>query len=78
VKDRSRARGNLKKELFKSTMTWRVFVKAMRFLNIPKFELVVRLHHHNNTITEHHMVVALDVFKDDDTLETSEDPSHDE
>lgn len=70
VKDRSRARGNLKKELFKSTMTWRVFVKAMRFLNIPKFELLVRLHHHNHQITEHAIFVALDNLHDttdDDT-----------
>jgi hypothetical protein len=79
VKDRSRARGNLKKELFKSTMTWRVFIKAMRFLNIPKFELVIRLHHHNKTITEHDIVVALDIMSDEEMFQpdtTEEETRH--
>lgn len=75
VKDRSRARGNLKKELFKNTMTWRVFVKAMRFLNIPKFELVIRLQHRNNTITEHTILVGLDTVELTDEDTTPEEPT---
>jgi hypothetical protein len=37
VKSRASARRNLHAELLKDTMTWRVFCKGMKFLNIPKF-----------------------------------------
>lgn len=78
VKDRSRARGNLKKELFKNTMTWRVFIKGMRFLNIPRFELVIRLHHRNHTMTEHNIVVALDELGEPyNDIITEQETSHD-
>lgn len=52
TKDQSSARGNLSKELLKKKQTWKVFCKAMRFLNIQKFDFVIRAHHPNGTITE--------------------------
>lgn len=51
-KDQSSARGNLSKELLKKKQTWKVFCKALRFLNISKFEFVIRAHHPNGRITE--------------------------
>lgn len=51
-KDQSSARGNLSKELLKKKQTWKVFCKALRFLNISKFEFVIRAHHPNGKITE--------------------------
>lgn len=39
VKDRVSARGNLTKELFRDKMTWVVFCKAMRFLQIRKMRI---------------------------------------
>lgn len=59
IKERSSARGNLRKELLKSTMTWKVFCKGLSFLNITKFEISIRLHHANGVVTEHSEVVNL-------------------
>lgn len=39
VKDRVSARGNLTKELFRDKMTWVVFCKAMRFLQIRRMRI---------------------------------------
>jgi len=44
-KDQTSARGNLTKEFYKPQMTWKVFLKAMRFLRIKKIVFVVELHH---------------------------------
>lgn len=64
VKDISTQRGNLKKELLKSTLTWKVFIKAMVFLNVMKIDIRIRLHHCSGTITEHHKTVVLDRHED--------------
>lgn len=60
MKDEASLRGNLKKELLKSIMTWNVFVKGLTFLNVTKFEVSVKLYHFNNKVTEHKRVVELD------------------
>ena len=52
TKDQSSARGNLSKELLKKKQTWKVFCKAIRFLNIVKFDFVIRAHHANGVVTE--------------------------
>jgi hypothetical protein len=59
IKDQSSARGNLQKELFKTKMSWKVFCKGLRFLNIVRFELVIRAHHSGGKITEHTKAVNL-------------------
>lgn len=53
IRDRSNIRGNLRKELLKPYMTWKVFCKGLRFINVQSFEIVIRLHHPNKSITEH-------------------------
>ncbi len=62
LKELSSLRGNLKKELTKNTMSWRVFVKALRFFNIHKFELVIRIHSQvkNGNPIEYSRMVNLD------------------
>jgi hypothetical protein len=52
-KDQISMRGNLTKEFTRSQMTWKVFCKALRFLNIVKIELIIKAHHHNGKITRH-------------------------
>jgi hypothetical protein len=59
IKDRSSARGNLRKELLKSAMSWKVFCKGLRFLNIRRFHINIKLEHANGDITSHDMVVKL-------------------
>ena len=46
-------RGNLIKEFAKSQMTWRIFIKALRFLNITRIEITLVATHFNTTTTTH-------------------------
>lgn len=48
----SAARGNLTKELIKSEMTWKVFLKSMRLLQIVKIDFKFKFHLYNNAIIE--------------------------
>jgi len=60
----SSARGNLKKELLKSTMTWKVFIKGLLFINVKKFDIKITLYHANGSITNHNKTVVLDQNED--------------
>lgn len=68
-KEQSSARGNLQKELMKRKMTWKVFCKGIRFLNVFKFEMDIRLFHVSGKISHHSLTVnmgnALDIPDDD-------------
>lgn len=44
-RDQTMNRGNLIKEFSKPNMTWKVFCKAMRFLQFVKIDFVVRAYH---------------------------------
>ena len=57
--DRSSAKGNLKRELLSDKISWKVFCKGLRFLNIWKFEIRIRAHHKNGNVTEHFKVVNI-------------------
>ncbi len=41
LRDRSSLRGNLRKELLKVTMTWKVFCKGLRFLKVARFDMQI-------------------------------------
>jgi uncharacterized protein with PIN domain len=58
-KDQSSARGNLRKELLKEKMSWNVFVKGMRFMDLEGFEIIIKAHHRNGKITVHSESVGL-------------------
>ncbi len=60
LKERASARGNLWKDLTKPTMTWKIFCRGLRFLNIPKFDIQVTLHHVKTAPTVHSLTVNLD------------------
>lgn len=60
LKERASARGNLWKELSKVTMTWKVFCRGLRFLNIPKFHIQITLFHSVGNPTIHSLTVSLD------------------
>jgi hypothetical protein len=72
IKEASSQRGNLKKELLKSSMSWKVFVKGMVFLNVRKFDISIKLHHASGLISEHRKTIALVNFTDHET-EASDD-----
>lgn len=52
-KDRSSARGNLNKELRRDKMSWKVFVKALRFLGPMRIKFEVHLLWGNGETTVH-------------------------
>ena len=56
-KDQISARGNLTKELARPQMTWKVFCKALRFLNIVKIKFVIEAHHANGQVSLHSTMV---------------------
>lgn len=60
IKEISSLRGNLKKELLKSVMSWRIFVKGLVFLNIIKFDIAFTLYHAIGKVTIHGRTVTLD------------------
>ena len=54
LKDRSSERNNLRKELLKDRITFKVFAtKALRFLGIGMFDLSITLYHPNGRQTVH-------------------------
>jgi len=75
-KDQISYRGNLTKEFAKPQMTWKVFMKALRFLNILNIELILVAKHRNMKFTVHKTFINFDSRTDaqdfDMLLEQSE------
>ena len=59
---KSSTRGNMLRELAADTMTWNVFCRALRVLNYPKFDFVIRIKHINGKVTEHSIPVDMGEF----------------
>lgn len=59
-RDQTSSRGNLMKELAKDTMTWLVFLKALRFLQAIEVEFIVRIRWKvTKRVTEHSATLDL-------------------
>jgi hypothetical protein len=73
-------RGNLRRELEKETMTFKVFMKGMKFLKIVKINFAVELEHQSGRKTVHSRVVdlgnaqILKEFMSDDKEKENDDP----
>ena len=52
-RDRTTTRGNLNKEFGRDTMTWKVFCKALAFLQVRRFRLVLIVEKRNGEISNH-------------------------
>jgi len=64
---RSSARGNLNKALGKPTMSWKMFITALRFLKPESVEFELKLTWKNKKTTVHRTTIQLiDVSHDDD------------
>lgn len=57
IRERSTVRGNLKKQLLKNTMTWKVFCKGMVFLNVKELDLNLVLEHSDYSVSEHKLLI---------------------
>lgn len=80
-KDRSSARGNLNKELHRTSMTWKVFRKAILFLAPVRATFVVRFEWRTDIpkhyeITEH-SIVLLSSRTQEENPEPKEEPVSD-
>jgi len=56
-RDMASIRGNLNKEFLRPTMTWKVFCKAMMFLHVRRFKIVIVAEHEDGTVTEHSSII---------------------
>ena len=70
------ARGNLIKEILKTSMTWKVWVKAMRLLQVVKIDFHFRFTLFNNEVIEHQATMNLgQVYVDDEQDLSFNDPA---
>lgn len=61
------ARGNLHKELFKGSMSWKVFIKACRVLQAIKIDFNIKLHLPSGKSIEHTAVMNLgDIYNEEE------------
>ena len=75
AKDRSTARGNLNKELNRGQLSWKVFLKAIRFFGAVRADFTVKLWFANKKVTEHTVTMfdRVPVKRGKDPYEPSED-----
>jgi hypothetical protein len=59
-RDAATMRGNIKKELLKTTMTWNNFIKGLKFLNAIRLELKITIHYNEDKKTSHTIAFNLD------------------
>lgn len=73
IKEQSALRAAMRKELLKNKMTFKVFVKGLRVLNVRRFKITIELEHANRKTTVH----TLPVINSHDTeTDESQDPSN--
>lgn len=76
-KDQTSQRGNLTKEFSRPQMTWKVFCKALRFLQVLKIDIIIKAHHENGMTTIHSTAVdfgrRIDLNRFDKELEQTEE-----
>lgn len=67
IREKSSARGNLRKELLKPTMTWKVFMKGLRFLEVKFVKITFEVHYSNNKTHVVTCPIKLGDFVDSET-----------
>jgi len=58
-KDQTSIRGNIAKEISRPQMTWKVFCKGLRILQVAEFELKITIKRRNGEVSEHGTFVKL-------------------
>lgn len=59
VKKRSSERGNVKKELFKDVMTWKVFIKGLEIIGAVRLEINFKIIGKNGVVDEYTKTVHI-------------------
>ncbi len=76
VKEISSARGNLKKELDKKSMSWKIFMRALDILSVAKVDIHIRLTGQNGTQVEVSRTLRLSrIVGEEHNPATKPDPS---
>lgn len=74
--DMASVQGNLTKELIRDKMTWKVFCKGLRFLQVVRFQISIKAYRANGSSTIHSINVNLcEQDYIDDSLKSAEDNS---
>ena len=73
-KERTSMRGNLQKELHRERITWKVFLKAMRFMQVRRVEIKFVFHVKGRAPIVHENHVDFDYFPHADAWEQSREP----
>jgi len=58
-RDISSARSNIIHEINKESISWKVFIKALRILNRSQFTITIKIKHDDDIYTEHSLDVNL-------------------
>lgn len=58
-RSQSSARGNIHKELQKGSMSWKVFLKGMRFLRVKHFVIQFEVYHHDGNFSKHRATLTI-------------------
>lgn len=74
-RDMTSLRGNLNKEFTRKTMTWKVFCKALMFLQVVRFKLIIEAEYSNGKIVRYVKPVSFGTV--DPHLNTEEDEESD-
>ena len=69
IKDQTTIKSNQYKELLKEKITFKVFMKGLSVLNFKKFDIIIRLYHHDGTTTVHERTVIVN----DQDIDQNED-----
>jgi hypothetical protein len=59
IKERASARGNIKKELEKDEMSWKVFMKALEIIGAMKIEMTFKITGRNGHVDEYTKIVHI-------------------
>jgi ribosome maturation protein Sdo1 len=59
IKERASARGNIKKELEKDEMSWKVFIKALEIIGARKIEMTFKITGGNGHVDEYTKTVHI-------------------
>ena len=59
-RQRATIRASISKELLKTVMTWKTFLKGLSFIGVQRFTISIRLHHTVKKLSMHTVQVSLD------------------
>lgn len=72
-KSQESLRGNMTKQLTGSRMTWRNFIRALRWLQFTQINIIIEARHRNGTVTNHYGSINLGTYEPEDASDEDEE-----